>query len=325
MESCFDGAHPSDMPLVSVVVPVYNKRQFLGEALRSFDRQTYGRVEWILVDDGSTDGSGGVLSSWVPRSGESRVVSKENGGASSARNEGLRRARGEFALFWDADDLQDPRAIERMVAAAACEHVNVVVSAIRRIRRDGSELDLFTCEGHAASSERAIEEWLRGGVSTGPYSKLVRTSLLRDRSISFEEGVINEDVMWTAELLGAAGTVYFIGEPLYHYVERPGSVALTTSLRLLDVFDNCSKLESYIGGRFPNDTDACAEYCAGACLSVILAAARGNARRAYPDLYARSMRELAERRADIRRFHRGIKDRIRIALVELGLYGHIMR
>ena len=168
MESCFDGAHPSDMPLVSVVVPVYNKRQFLGEALRSFDRQTYGRVEWILVDDGSTDGSGGVLSSWVPRSGESRVVSKENGGASSARNEGLRRARGEFALFWDADDLQDPRAIERMVAAAACEHVNVVVSAIRRIRRDGSELDLFTCEGHAASSERAIEEWLRGGGVDGP-------------------------------------------------------------------------------------------------------------------------------------------------------------
>lgn len=58
MENCFDSARPSDMPLVSVVVPVYNKRQFLYEALRSFDRQTYGGIEWILVDDGSTDGSG---------------------------------------------------------------------------------------------------------------------------------------------------------------------------------------------------------------------------------------------------------------------------
>lgn len=307
------------------MVPVYNKRQFLCEALRSFDRQTYGRIEWILVDDGSTDGSGDILSSWAPRSGESRIVSKENGGASSARNEGLRRAHGEFVLFWDADDLQDPRAIERMVAAAYHDHVDVVVSAIRRIRRDGSERDLFTCEEHVVSSEQAIEEWLRGGVSTGPCSKLVRTSVLRDHSITFEEGVINEDVMWTAELLGAAVAVCLLGEPLYHYVERPGSVALTTSPRLLDVFDNCSKLEGYIGEKFPNDADACAEYCAGACMSVILAAARGGARKEYPDLYARSMRELAERRADIRRFRGGVKDRIKITLVELGVYGLIRR
>lgn len=91
------------------------------------------------------------------------------------------------------------------------------------------------------------------------------------------------------------------------------------------MFDNCSKLKSYIGEKFPNDVDACTEYCAGACLGVILAAARGDARKAYPDLYARSMQELAERKAEIMRFRGGVKDRIRIALVELGIYGLVRR
>lgn len=147
--------------------------------------------------------------------------------------------------------------------------------------------------------------------------------MLREHSITFVEGVINEDVMWTAELFGAARTIYLTGEPLYHYVERPGSVALSTTPRLLDVFDNCSKLESYIAEKYPDSIDACSQYCAAACWNVILTAARGGARRSYPDLYTRSMQELVERKMDIRRLCGGAKDRIKLVLVEHGIYGLI--
>ena len=314
------------MPLVSVVVPIYNKAPFLTDALRSFERQTYGSVEWVLVDDGSTDASGDICRSWKPGHGSARFLQKENGGASSARNEGLRHARGEYVLFWDADDAQDPNAIEKMVAAALAAHADVAVSAIRRIEQDGREVDLFTCEEHKSCAEEALSEWLRGKVSTGPVTKLVRRSVLEDNAIGFEEGVINEDVMWTAEVLCSAETVVFLGEPLYHYISRPGSVTMAaTDMRLLDVFDNCAKLERYIGETHPDISDACRDYCASVCWNVICASSEGEARRRYPELYSKSMAEYAKRRNDIHRCRNGLKDRVLQVLVDLGLYGLIKR
>ena len=158
-ESCSDVG----CPLVSVVIPVYNKERFLPDALLSFNEQTYKNIEWIIVDDGSTDASSDICRSWRARRGYIRLIKKENGGASSARNEGLRHARGEYVLFCDADDAQDPGAIEALVAAALSERADVVLSAIKRINQDGDERNLFVCDNHSASSEEALKEWLRGG------------------------------------------------------------------------------------------------------------------------------------------------------------------
>lgn len=309
------------LPLVSVVVPVYNKAPFLPDAFRSFDMQTYENVEWVIVDDGSTDASRDVCLLWKPKRGTSRVICKENGGASSARNEGLRRAEGEYVLFWDADDVQDQNAIDRMVGAALDEDADVVVSAIKRIEGDGREQDLFVCERHVAHAEQALIEWFQEKVSTGPCTKLIRKPLLDKNHILFEEGVINEDAMWTAEVLCSAGTIVFLGEPLYHYVSRPGSVTMAAAdMRLADVFDNCAKLERYIEETHPGIIGVCRDYCASACWNVILASARGEVRRKYPELYSRCMVEYSERRKDIHRCRCGLKDRVFQVLVRLGLY-----
>ena len=85
-----------------------------------------------------------------------------------------------------------------------------------------------------------------GGVSTGPYSKLVPRQLLIDNGIRFEEGVINEDVLWTAEVLTASSSVAFLGEPLYHYIAREGSVTGTFDSRVAIVFDNCRRLKHFV-------------------------------------------------------------------------------
>ena len=312
------------LPLVSVVVPVYNKAQFLPDALRSFERQTYENVEWVIVDDGSEDESGEICRSWRPGRGAVCFLQKSNGGASSARNEGFRHARGEYILFWDADDVQDPSAIEKMTRAALDNRADVVVSAIKRIDLNGAERCLFTCDVHKTNSEDALLEWLYGRVSTGPCTKLVRKSLLIDRAICFEEGIINEDAMWTAEVLGSAKTVLFLGEPLYHYISRPESVTMAAAdMRLMDVFDNCEKLEHYIEEAYPRIVGACRDYCASICWNVILTTSRGNVRKLYPELHSRGIEEYNKRKDDIKRCRHSLKDRALQFLIKLHLY-HII-
>lgn len=100
------------------------------------------------------------------------------------------------------------------------------------------------------------------GVSTGPYSKLVPRRLLIDNGIRFEEGVINEDVLWTAEVLAASSSVAFLGEPLYRYIAREGSATGTFDSRVAIVFDNCRRLEHFVFGLFPELEKDCAAYCA---------------------------------------------------------------
>lgn len=117
---------------------------------------------------------------------------------------------------------------------------------------------------------------VRGGVSTGPYTKLVPRSLLVDNDIRFKEGITNEDVMWTAEVLSSANSVMLLGEPLYRYIARAGSVTNTFQAGTVVVFDNCRKLESFIARHHPGLLDSCTTYCARSCWNVILAASRGD-------------------------------------------------
>lgn len=308
-------------PEVTVIVPVYNAAKWLPASFRSFEGQTYANTEWVLIDDGSVDSSAELCSSWCERDPTHRhLVRKDNGGASSARNVGLAAATGDYVLFWDSDDEQDPIAIEKMVKGIPGPG-GVVICSIRRVLPNGSHRDLFNCERHTRRPEGAIDEWLRGGVSSGPYSKLIPRALLVENGIKFEEGVINEDVMWTAEVLAAASTVVFIGEPLYRYITREDSVTGSFDSRFSVVFDNCRKLEIFIQERFAELEESCASYCANACWSVILAASRGGNKRRYPDVYARAMNELSARGKDIAKYCATPKDRILRFLVKSRAYG----
>jgi glycosyltransferase involved in cell wall biosynthesis len=99
---------PSELPLVSVIIPIYNKANFAGEAIESVLAQTYPRFEIIAIDDGSTDGSRAVCEAFPTV----RYARQENQGQSMARNHGMRLSSGEFLVFLDADDLLTPRSLE---------------------------------------------------------------------------------------------------------------------------------------------------------------------------------------------------------------------
>ena len=106
-------------PLVSVIVPVYNVEDYLAECVESLQNQTYPELEIILVDDGSTDGSGRLCDVLAAQDARIRVIHKENGGLSDARNVGMRSAEGTYFTFVDSDDVLPRNAVARM--CSQCE------------------------------------------------------------------------------------------------------------------------------------------------------------------------------------------------------------
>lgn len=121
------------MPLVSVIIPAYNYAHFLEGCLESVFAQTHTNLEVLVINDGSTDNTDEVAARYH---GRIRYVSKENGGLPSARNAGLERARGEYVLFLDADDLMAPDAIgARVRFLQANPHVDIAVCRSRSFRR----------------------------------------------------------------------------------------------------------------------------------------------------------------------------------------------
>jgi glycosyltransferase involved in cell wall biosynthesis len=130
-------------PLVSVVIPAYNAERFIGEAIESVLTQTYGPVELIVVDDGSTDATAEVASSYP----EARVIRQENTGPSAARNRGFEASVGELIAFHDSDDAMTPDKLEIQVShLLASPEAMIVVGEQKLIVEPGAELP-FWAEG----------------------------------------------------------------------------------------------------------------------------------------------------------------------------------
>jgi len=114
-------------PLLSVIVPVYNVEAYVARCVESILNQTYKNLEVILVDDGATDASGAICDTFAAQDPRVRVIHKENGGLSSARNAGLETATGEYITFVDSDDWIEGDALEKLLAATLEHQVELVV------------------------------------------------------------------------------------------------------------------------------------------------------------------------------------------------------
>lgn len=122
---------------VSIIVPVYQVEDYLGECLESVLNQTYSDYEVILVDDGSPDGSGAICDGYAERDPRFSVIHKENGGLSSARNAGLEAARGDYVYFLDSDDIISPRLLETVIPRMEAGADQVIFQYLR-MKDDGT-------------------------------------------------------------------------------------------------------------------------------------------------------------------------------------------
>lgn len=212
------------LPLISVIVPVYNIMEYLPRCVASLRRQTYPNLEILLVDDGSTDGTGQLCDRLAAEDGRIRVVHKDNGGTSSARNMGIERAQGEFLGFVDSDDYVEPDMYMHLYQAVEGRENWLVQVGRDEVDEQGGKLPSI-CEiperEQTFSAEEFLRELLMHRGDCSFCTKLVPRRLLgEDR---FPEKKLNEDFHLIIRLLQRAEGVVSLSVCGYHVFYRLGS------------------------------------------------------------------------------------------------------
>lgn len=200
--------------MVSVIVPVYNTEQFLGECIRSIVNQTYRELEIIIINDGSTDGSGDICRKWKELDKRIRYVEKENEGQGVARNTGIQMANGEYIIFVDSDDYIDPDLVEKVYMHIRKWEADICVYSHRHVGEQIRELPL---EGKTkrAMNVRDNKELL-GVMPPILWDKMFSAELIQNSDILMSNRMC-EDLVFNAQLYVKANKICFLDIPFYNY------------------------------------------------------------------------------------------------------------
>ncbi len=212
-------------PLISVIVPVYNKERHLKRCLDSLVRQTYENLEIILINDGSTDKSAELISEYIQLYRNVYVFDQENQGASSARNYGMEKARGEYICFVDSDDYVYEDYVSYLYkilndTGAECSICSAYkLQESEKYKRQEKNKKYFVFDRMAALKNF----FYRKGITSYPCLKLIRSDIAHD--IRFPKGIkYGEDAFFVYQVLRACESVVYSPRVLYLYYQNQGSV-----------------------------------------------------------------------------------------------------
>lgn len=239
--------------MISVIVPVYNCITTLERCIQSILGQTRGDWELLLVDDGSTDGSGALCDRFADNDARIRVLHKANGGVSSARNLGLDYARGEFALFCDSDDWAEPQWCDRLYQAASARPNALPVCNYYRDSASGPAVNQpAQCAALSPFVPRADFFLLNQQELLGiPWNKIFRISILNQHQIRFRPALsLGEDLIFVLDYLRHVDGLMLINAPLYHY-----SVGNETSLSVR-FYPNLTEIYQIIYSRIREEMES---------------------------------------------------------------------
>lgn len=216
-------------PKISVIVPVYKVEQYLPRCLDSILAQTYEHLEIICVNDGSPDDSLAILERYAARDARIKVISRENGGLSAARNTGLDAATGELIAFVDSDDFLLPTMVETLLRALEAHCADIVNCQFNHYRSAediaprGYDHAPLVCETMQALRLLLADKQVTNHV----WRNLYKAKLFGD--IRFPVGKFFEDIVVTPQIFAKAENVVFLSEALYQYRENRNSITQSPS------------------------------------------------------------------------------------------------
>ena len=249
------------MAEVSIIVPVYNVEKYLSFCLDSLVNQTFKDIEIICVNDGSTDNSTEVLEHYAGFDKRIKIINKENGGLSSARNAGLDAASGKYIAFVDSDDFVSHFLVER--AYNFVQKKNADFAAFGFDYVVGNSLKLYESGFSFPKSlvgkcvyETDLNENFYTKIHPTAWCKFYSAKLIQNNNLRFCEDIIFEDIPFAAEVYLSANRMVYTNLPLYYYrAERQGSILsrrdektvdfITAIERVDDVFHKYGRFEKY--------------------------------------------------------------------------------
>lgn len=221
--------------VISIIVPVYNVEEFLDECVQSIVDQTYENLEIILVDDGSKDNSPALCDAWAEKDARIKVVHKQNGGLSDARNRGIEEATGDYIYFIDSDDYIDKTMCQRVMEQFRHSDADMVAFGYVRVTEAGEPLKEMPGVEANWDREGALMALSVGQLRNTVCCKVCKKSLWED--IRFPVGRMFEDVATTYKVLLKSNVICGIEDMFYYYRRREGSIVTTmTSRSLRDLF-----------------------------------------------------------------------------------------
>ena len=234
-------------PIISVIVPIYNVEEYLHKCLDSILNQTFSNIEIICVNDGSTDGSRKVLEEYKKRDFRIKIVDKENGGLSSARNAGMKVAVGEYYSFIDSDDWIDKTMLEKLYENMTTLNTDISICAVHQFDEINQKIDdsnpYYTLEFFDKTFDNKVFSYKDTkpfiiDVCVMAWNKLYRRSLIEECQAEFPEGLIFEDGPFFFSIFFKTERVSIVREFLYYYrINRKNSIIQKAGKKFLDVID----------------------------------------------------------------------------------------
>lgn len=235
----FTAAHTGMELILSIVVPVFNVESFLKRCVDSLLNQDIekDRYEIILVDDGSSDNSGGLCDSFADSESNIKVIHQTNQGLSVARNSGIAIAKGEYILFVDSDDWIEENSLRSLIQRMDDDDLDILRFGFKRVVEKDGEISID-------SEERRSET---DSVWTGPnyltdrlgficyvWQFLIKRCILMNNRVLFKPGIIFEDTEWTPRLFEKAHKVSETDALVYNYYQREGSITKGSLRKVID-------------------------------------------------------------------------------------------
>lgn len=251
-------------PLISVIVPVFNVQRFLPKCIESILKQSYKNLEVFLIDDGSTDKSLEICKEYEQKDERIVVISQKNGGVSSARNQGLKIAKGEYICFVDSDDWIPKKSIQVLYEAISKEDADLAGGAfktINPIRMPGTILNpdaVIDIENDGRGFLKYISQMPRT-----PWGKLYKKEIINKGSLQFPTGIaFGEDTIFLCNYLQNCKTICLVGNIVYSYNHMNGSSAThksyseysAWSVLIVESFDRlCKRVDSQMANETVSD------------------------------------------------------------------------
>lgn len=222
------------MDLISIIVPVYNVEKYIHQCVDSIIDQTYTNLEIILVDDGSPDNCGKICDEYAQKDSRIKVIHKENGGLSDARNHGIDAATGDWLMFIDSDDWIEADMAEKLLVAAERNNAMLAVGGVVLFEGEQEYIPSYYSIQSGCVDARDILN--KGGMIPTAFviacNKLFRKELFA--KLRFPCGMMHEDEATAHYFLTDSGTISVIDKPLYHYRQTSGSISHTITPNRLD-------------------------------------------------------------------------------------------
>lgn len=230
----------------SLIVPAYNVENFIANTLDSIFGQTYKDYEVIVVNDGSTDNTLMIVEQYKEQySREINIITQENGGLGAARNTGMLASKGEFLFFIDSDDTIEKDALEKINTVIERENSDIVMFNNRLVDMEGNTIEIekvwdldsnITLQSHKSLLL----------CNPSACNKVIRKSLFIENDIKFPGKVWYEDLQTITKLYPWAKKISYLDEPLYIYLQRPGSIMNTKRVdRTVEVINAIEVVRNY--------------------------------------------------------------------------------